>query len=106
MMKLTIKDSVKALSRGSEWRNARNRHIEQEPYCQACGRENQLEVHHVIPWHIDESLRVDPYNLITLCKPCHFRFGHYSYWKDHNPEVRETCNLLNVAEEVQARRYK
>lgn len=39
--------------------------------CQACGRGDLLHAHHVIPWAIAKSLRLDVGNGVTLCKDCH-----------------------------------
>lgn len=80
----------KFYGRSSSWRKVRAKHIKQNPTCAACGRKEGLEVHHVIPYHIDNTKELDPDNLITLCgKYCHFVFGHYMYWKSWNENVRE-----------------
>lgn len=76
--------------RSPKWRKVRAEHIKQNPTCAACGRKEGLEVHHVIPYHIDNTKELDPDNLITLCgKHCHFVFGHFMYWKSWNKNVRE-----------------
>lgn len=76
--------------RSPSWRKVRAEHIKQNPTCAACGRKEGLEVHHVIPYHIDSTKELDPDNLITLCgKYCHFVFGHFMYWKSWNENVRE-----------------
>ena len=80
----------KFYGRSSSWRKVRAEHIKQNPTCAACGRKEGLEVHHVIPYHIDNTKELDPDNLITLCgKYCHFVFGHLMYWKSWNENVRE-----------------
>lgn len=75
-----------------EWRKAREKHIEIETTCQMCETDKKLEVHHIVPWHVSTDLRYDPENLITLCRACHFRFGHYLNWKDFNPNIRTLCD--------------
>lgn len=58
----------------------------------ACGRDNDLEVHHIEPFHSNPSKELDPANLITLCgDPCHLVHGHLMNWSRCNPEVREDC---------------
>lgn len=42
--------------------------------CQKCGDIECLEVHHIIPFFMDENLRVDVDNGITLCRTCHRNF--------------------------------
>jgi hypothetical protein len=105
-MKFSTLDHVKALSRGSDWRKARNEHIKKETFCQCCGRCDKLEVHHYIPWHLAPELRTHPDNLVTLCRECHFRFGHFSHWKDCNEhlkiDVRTFRNM--IVKHVRSRR--
>jgi hypothetical protein len=35
---------------------------------------------------------LDPDNLLTLCRACHFVFGHVWSWASWNTEVRGDCN--------------
>lgn len=98
--------------RSSKWTTVRNRFIEQHPVCQACKRDHKLNVHHVVPFHVDPALELDMDNLITLCAGddssnsdgdqwpdynCHFHIGHDPdgpdgprgpNWKLSNPNVR------------------
>ena len=71
------------------WRQVRNEHVAEESCCQMCEIERDLEVHHIAPWHMAPDLRYDRDNLITLCRACHFRFGHYLNWRSSNPRIRE-----------------
>ena len=88
---------IKILHADYRWRKVRNRHIEYvEPFCQMCGYKKKLEVHHIVPWHIDEALRFDMSNLITLDRECHFRFGHFMDWKDSNKNIRELCSSAST----------
>ena len=85
--------------RSPKWRSVRNEHIENNPTCAACGRKDGLEVHHIVPYHVDPSKELDPTNLITLCgKRCHFVFGHLLDWKSWNENVvrDSTLYLLSV----------
>jgi 5-methylcytosine-specific restriction endonuclease McrA len=43
---------------------------------------NNLQVHHIIPISVDDSLKLDNDNLITLCPRCHHEVeGHSEYVK-------------------------
>ena len=51
--------------------------------CVKCNSENDLCVHHIIPWRIckdDDELRYDINNGITLCYPCHKKI-HNGNWR-------------------------
>jgi hypothetical protein len=76
--------------RSGAWPRVRREHLAKEPACVACGRDDELEVHHVVPFHDRPSLELDDSNLVTLCAdPCHFVFGHCLNWRHSNPRVRE-----------------
>lgn len=76
--------------RASQWRAIRDEHLLKEPACMACGRNANLEVHHVIPVSFDETKQLDPNNLITLCgSPCHIVFGHFMSYHCYNKDVRK-----------------
>jgi 5-methylcytosine-specific restriction endonuclease McrA len=78
--------------RSWKWPRVRATHLEREPRCIACGRDKDLEVHHVVPYHLDPSRELDDGNLITLCAdPCHLVHGHLMSWLRWNPSVREDC---------------
>ena len=71
----------------AQWRRTRNHFIRIQDDCQMCGADKQLQVHHVRPWHLYPELRYEHSNLITLCQPCHFRFGHGRNWQAYNPDI-------------------
>ena len=75
--------------RSSQWPAVRKKHLEKEPNCCVCNSKEELNVHHIIPFHIDATKELDENNLITLCEKnnCHFLFGHYLNWKSYNPTV-------------------
>lgn len=77
---------VEALSRSGKWKTVRLRHLEREPFCQACRREDDLEVHHIHPVHAGGA-ELDHANLITLCHHCHFCLGHACNWLSWRPDV-------------------
>ena len=91
----------KGARRSPQWREVRQRHLEKEPYCQFCGSDTKLEVHHILPFHLFPSEELEPSNLVTLCrgsgrhglKSCHRAFGHLGDWKNFNLTVREDCDV-------------
>lgn len=91
-------------ARSPLWAGVRKKHLKKEAVCQYCGGTENLEVHHIIPFHVDRSLELDERNLITLCeaegKKCHFIHGHCGDWKKINLMIRLDCA------EAQARRKK
>lgn len=88
----------KLYGRSPKWRKVRAEHIKNNPYCAACGRKDGLEVHHIVPYHINPDLELEPSNLITLCgKYCHFIFGHYMDWKSWNENVVRDSTLYYVS---------
>lgn len=78
----------------ARWRAVRNAYVRLHPRCALCGHGKQLQVHHIVPWHVDESLRYHADNLVTLCQPCHFRYGHGLNWKRHNMWITELADWL------------
>lgn len=90
----TVKDVLRGKPlavRSSKWHTVRAHHVAQHPICAACGRSKSLEVHHIMPYHLDKSLELEPSNLLTLCESpdtkCHLEIGHLGSWKKFNPDV-------------------
>jgi 5-methylcytosine-specific restriction enzyme A len=76
--------------RSNDWPRARDSYLAIHPACEACGATQRVEVHHVAPVHVRPDMELDPRNLITLDRECHFRLGHWHNWRsDGNPYVRE-----------------
>lgn len=79
-----IKDKLqnKPAKRSSKWPKVRSEHLKKNPECAVCGGTSKLEVHHIIPIHIDSTLELYAGNLITLCESkkyginCHLAVGH------------------------------
>ena len=82
--------------RSSEWVQVRSDFVRKHPRCEACGSTNNLNVHHVEPFHQRPDLELVEDNLITLCREHHFRIGHdpdgkgprKPSWLESNPNVR------------------
>lgn len=77
-----------------KWRRCAQLFVVDHKVCECCGENHELQVHHVVPWHISVELRFEPSNFIALCQACHFRFGHLRNWKDSNPEIRVLCEQV------------
>jgi len=81
-------------ARSPKWSAVRKAFVKSNPYCSACGTTRELEVHHIIPFHIDASRELDTTNLLTLCQDCHFYIGHLKDWNRYNPQVRDDALAL------------
>ena len=80
--------------RSPKWGSVRKEHLKDNPVCAACGRSKKLEVHHIVPVHMDPNRELDPSNLVTLCDdPCHIVFGHLMNYKSWNKDVIEDCSV-------------
>jgi len=82
---------VRAMHSEYQWRKLRNHFVKLQPVCQLCARDEKLQVHHIFPWHLRKDFRFEINNLISLCQPCHFRFGHLCDWKGYNDNLLELC---------------
>ena len=76
----------------SRWQSLQKVFVKEHNYCEMCGWKKKLNVHHIVPRHVDSSLALDWNNLITLCRECHFRFGHFLNWQSYNPYIVELVN--------------
>ena len=86
-----VREKSKIFHRDNLWPLVRAAHLELHSTCAACGGDKRIQVHHIIPVHIDPTFELDSNNLITLCmgkEECHLSIGHHGSWKDHNPNVR------------------
>lgn len=87
--------------RSSKWASVRKNHLAQHPTCSVCGGTEKLEVHHIVPFHMNPELELDPTNLITLCESksygivCHLLIGHLGSYKTVNPDVIQDAQIWN-----------
>jgi 5-methylcytosine-specific restriction enzyme A len=87
--------------RSGSWTRVRAIHIEQHPTCAVCGGKDKLEVHHIVPFHINPGLELIPDNLVTLCESkkhglnCHLFVGHMGNYQNVNPNLAEMAKYLN-----------
>lgn len=79
--------------RSPHWPAVRAAFLKTSPECAVCGGKNDLEAHHVLPFHLHRDKELDPANLIALCREHHFTFGHLCSWSSYNPHVREDAAI-------------
>lgn len=91
--------------RSSAWQTVRDDYVDQHPACEVCGTTSELNVHHILPFHMYPTLELDPSNLITLCRTHHYRVGHdpdgtgplRPNWKSFNPDVWDDAKRIKAA---------
>ena len=88
------------VSRSSKWPKVRAAHLRDESVCQVCGRKDRLEVHHIVPVHVDPTLELVLSNLLTLCNcghgGCHLLVGHLGLFASWNINVRTDAAVWQV----------
>jgi 5-methylcytosine-specific restriction protein A len=88
--------------RSPQWAAARKEHLKNFPKCAICEGTQQLNVHHIKPFHLHPELELDPKNLITLCECasygiiCHLLVGHLGDYKNINPNVVKDAKTWNA----------
>ncbi len=92
-LKATFKigDPAKDHRRSNGWPRVERHHLKLFPWCAWCGTRSMLQVHHVIPFHVDRTLELEESNLLTLCMSdlkCHLKEGHDGNWHRWNPDIR------------------
>lgn len=91
-----VYEPVMGLKRSGSWPMVRKEHLLKQPDCQVCKIKKNLEVHHLVPFHVNMNLELEPTNLITLCRPHHFLFGHLCDWSYYNTQCTIDClNFYN-----------
>ena len=85
--------------RSHKWATVRKHWLTQHPTCSVCNSTQQLNVHHILPFHTHPELELDPNNLITLCENykyginCHLLVGHLGDYKNINPDVLSDAEI-------------
>lgn len=89
--------------RSSQWPKVRAEHLRKHPTCAACGSTENLNVHHLAPFHQKPELELAPWNLLTACRDHHFYVCHdpdgpwapaKPNWSAANPKAKEHCELI------------
>lgn len=92
-------------ARSPQWPAVRKRHIDGHPNCVVCGRKAE-EVHHLRPFHLEPSLELEPSNLRSLCRDCHFAVGHLWNFSNENPDLDAHAEMLRTAKRAADERRK
>lgn len=95
--------------RSSQWRKVEKKFLDDNCFCEACGSHNNLQVHHIEPFHLYPELELDPNNLITLCMDtheCHFRLAHGGNFRKFCPEIKEYARQLKNKEKTFEEMYQ
>ena len=80
--------------RSGGWNTLRDRFVEANNECLACGKKDELECHHIEDFADHPELELIWENLCTLCKRCHLVIGHLNSYHRINPHVIEDAKLL------------
>lgn len=96
---------TKFIRSGSNVRRAMNKFRAkfENKSCAYCGINKTIEIHHIIPVSVDDTLADRDDNFIALCKKCHRQVGHGGNYKHFVPEIKEVCKLARV---TTTREYK
>lgn len=98
-------NKLRYATRSPKWKSVRKQHLDNHNFCAACGKQKDLEVHHIVPVHLNPDLELDPNNLITLCaNSCHILFGHLMDFRSWNENVVKDCN--DMSKKISNRPYK
>lgn len=86
MCKVELASIEAAHPRSPQWATVRHAHIVANPNCIVCGKggdHEELNVHHIKPYHLFPDLELEPTNLVTLCNYSlhHLWFGHFGNFR-------------------------
>lgn len=72
--------------RSSQWRAVEADFLDKHPRCAACGSDELLQAHHLVPYHQRPDLELEVGNLLPLCMKyrCHLTIGHLCSWQSIN----------------------
>ena len=82
--------------RSPHWAKLERETVQAHPYCACCGGTSELQVHHVVPFHLDAAKELDPANLIVLCRRDHLLFGPLCSWRSWNEAVRQDVAAMTA----------
>ena len=89
----------------SDVRRAKRAQTDMEPDCAICDKPpskiRRNDAHHTLPVSYDplELHVADLDNLETLCRSCHFRWGHAGNWSRYNVNLIECIDKVDEARE-------
>lgn len=102
-----VKKGKPKVLRSPKWPVVRNKHVKENPDCVACGSRENIQVHHLKPFHLFPELELEPTNLITLCEieikdedrqndNHHLTLGHSGNFKNNNKKVLSDINKYRL----------
>jgi len=100
------------LERSPKWDEVEKAFRAKNPKCVACGENQQLNVHHMYPFHYvvlcgRPDLELDPRNLLTLCtredREHHLLLGHLDDYESYNPAVEKFVQTYQSESTTQIR---
>lgn len=68
---------------------------ERDGKCKNCGATEKLHAHHIIPYRLNESLRLDLSNGVTICNSCHAKIEGFKKGHSHSKKTREKLSRSN-----------
>jgi|GEM_PF-333417 len=88
------------------WVNKFNKEVlpslseKQNGKCFSCEQKNlKLEVHHIVPVHIDKSKAFDLENVVAVCEECHNNYHREQGWQEGNISMVKYCRIVNIVED-------
>ena len=84
---MTNETDIPGVERSPEWPKVEHAWLKLHPTCAVTGSRENLNVHHIKPYHLHPELELDPTNFITLARDVHFLIGHLGDWKSFNADV-------------------
>lgn len=78
--------------RSPQWHKVQENFLDDNPFCEVCGSHQNLQVHHIKPFHLFPELELDPNNLITVCmdkNECHLKIAHGGNFKSYCPDIKK-----------------
>jgi len=93
--------------RSPQWAEAARRFLKEHSRCAACGGDDRVQVHHVLPVDRYPELEFDESNMISLCMSpleCHVKLGHggdasMRFW---NPHVVADADIVRANPDLRA----
>ncbi len=84
----------------TELRNGRYK--KRKGCCEACGKhyeKHELQMHHILPYAVFPSLRTKKWNLLMLCKRCHYLVHHNIVWQMEQMQATAQQHNVNLQKE-------
>lgn len=82
--------------RSPQWPKVEAEHKRKENSCRCCGTRNNLQVHHIKPYHKFPELELEDSNLMTVCQNCHFVICHENNWGNWVVDVEDQVQIHRV----------